>query len=86
MDEDKGSADNKYLGKTAFCMSFGARSPAPFGDILPSASRLPIPPERGMTPAVGKVRFSTPTDFDGTLYPEVVYLTWKLISGSVAGL
>jgi len=67
MDENKGSTDKKYLGKTAFCLSLGARSPAPLGDILPSESRAPIPPERGMTQAVGKVGFSTPTNFDGTL-------------------
>lgn len=39
--ESIGSSDKKCFGKAAFCMPFGARSPALHGDILPSESRGP---------------------------------------------
>ena len=38
--ERTGPSDKKYFRKTAFCMSFGARPPAPLGDIMPSESRV----------------------------------------------
>jgi hypothetical protein len=41
--ESTGSIDKKYFGKAAFCMPFGARSPAPLGDISSSESRVPYP-------------------------------------------
>ena len=65
--ESTGSSDKKYFGKTAFCLPFGARPRAPLGDIMPSESRVPHAPHQRMRSVAGKVSFSIPTDFDGTL-------------------
>jgi hypothetical protein len=65
--ESTASSDKKYFRKAAFEW-LSARGRQRHSAIF--CRRYParrIPPERRMTPAVGKFPFSAPTDFDGTL-------------------